>query len=77
MKWIDIKKQTPKKEDCGKSYLIAVKFSTRHEYQVAEWFDPKDEESEPYFLVDYVYCGQQPLNQEVTHWAEIIDLPSV
>ena len=76
MEWIDIKTKKPSLEDVGKEFLVAVKMASRHEYQIAEWWDREDGETEPYFQIENSWCGQQMINKEVTHWAELIELPS-
>lgn len=76
LEWKDINVVKPTKEDCGIDFLVAVKLSSRHEYQVAEWFDAEDGETEPYFNIENGWCGQQMLKKEVTHWMEIKELPN-
>lgn len=76
MVWINIKEKTPSLEDIGKEFLVAVKLTTRHEYEIAEWFDSEDGETEPFFNIEIPYCGQHPIKREVTHWAELIELPN-
>lgn len=76
MEWIDINKQKPNLNDCGKDFLVAVKMASRYEYQISEWWNPEDGEREPYFNIQEGWCGQQIVNRVVTHWAELIELPS-
>jgi hypothetical protein len=76
MKWIKYDEQKPKKEDCGREFLVAVKLTTRNEYQIAEWFDMEDGETDPFFRIENNFIGQQMVKRQVTYWAELIDLPS-
>lgn len=70
MNWIDINKEKPSMECCGKDFLVKIKISTGYEYQVAEWLDMEDGETEPYFNIENSWCGQQILTKEVTHWLD-------
>lgn len=75
--WIDINKHKPTKKDLGKVFLVAIPLSTRYEYQVAEWYDPKDGEREPFFLIEHSWIGLSMIAKEVTHWMEIEKLKLV
>lgn len=74
MKWIDINKQKPTLEDCGKDFLVAIKLITRHEYQVCEWWNPEVEGEEPYFNYEESWCGQQTITKKLTHWCKIEEI---
>ena len=73
--WISIKKQKPEFYDCGNKYLCAVLCSTGYIYEIAEWFDPEDGETEPFFNIETPYIQGHVLNREVTYWMKLPELP--
>lgn len=74
MEWIDIKTKKPSLEDLGKEFLVAVKIASGYEYQVCEWWDEEDGETEPYFLIENSWGNHSMVEKEVSHWANIPDL---
>jgi len=77
VEWIFIDEEKPSIEDVGKLFLVAVKKPACYEYQIAEWWHSGCEEDEPYFLIEQSWIGQQMMTREVTHWCELIELPSL
>lgn len=70
MEFTDIKLEKPKLSECGRDFLVKIKISTGYEYQVAEWFDPGDGESEPFFNIQQSWGGQQMLTKEIVGWVD-------
>lgn len=70
MKWVDINERKPTLEDRGKEFLVAIKMTVMYDYQVCEWFDPEDGETEPFFQYGHDWCGQQIVQKEITHWVD-------
>jgi len=77
MEWIDINVEKPSLGDVGQEFLVAVKMTSRYEYQIAEFWDMEDGETEPYFNIAHSWCGQQSINKEVTHWMRLPELPEI
>lgn len=77
MEWINIKTQSPTKEDFGKEFLVAVKMASRYEYQVAEWVQSLYQSKKGTFLIQQGWCGQQMVKRTVTHWIKLPELPKM
>ena len=73
--WIKIESETPTLEQCGTEFLVCVEKSTGQEYQLCEWWNPEDGETEPYFNIANYWCGQQMINRKVTHWMPLPEPP--
>lgn len=76
MKFIDISTRKPLISDCGRDFLVKIKISRGFEYQVAEWFNHEDGETEPSFLIKESWCGQQVIEKEVVEWLDFTESPT-
>jgi hypothetical protein len=74
MKWVDINEQKPTLEDCGETFLVAIKLTTYYEYQVCQWWNSGFEDEEPYFNYTESWCGQQTITKKLTHWCKIEEI---